>query len=435
MRYLRSHGLFNLQLMSSSIGNELFTNALFSAPVRLRFRGACSASNGNGRPFSVTVKNMLNMNKILSKFDDCSADKGTSSDIDSSESGWDFWGRVYDDPVLRSQINDRFHNAPTVSEMLTSEKLIRAQLIFLNVPRIGPASQQIIRSLIESECGKNIAIFDIAISNRRWRVRFYRYEDALQVLRAFDGYRFRNRFLSVRYEDYLNCKAFELDKQPTKLELEPKVEYLSDTNIVSNINKNIWDATEFAQVELFKNDLMRLLENAGKDNPGICIDDPCITQIMTRGSALIEAMLKQWPVGLFRMCAPQVRLTGRYLSLGHQSQSAVLSKVTVESYPRIYVETWEPVAPTIIYTKYHLVDYSCALLRHFGAQQVQVDLPWRILTTLLPSSAEWPQNSVELMDLVAKLSPHISILGETLFLVSDESHRRALAQKLLHLPE
>ncbi|VDO09816.1 unnamed protein product [Brugia timori] len=156
---------------------------------------------------------------------------------------------------------------------------------------------------------------------------------------------------------------------------------------------------------------------------------------MTRGSALIEAMLKQWPVGLFRMCAPQVRLTGRYLSLGHQSQSAVLSKVTVESYPRIYVETWEPVAPTIIYTKYHLVDYSCALLRHFGAQQVQVDLPWRILTTLLPSSAEWPQNSVELMDLVAKLSPHISILGETLFLVSDESHRRALAQKLLHLPE
>ncbi|VDM22250.1 unnamed protein product [Wuchereria bancrofti] len=144
MIYLRSHGLFNLQLMSSSICNELFTNALFSAPVRLKFRGACSASNGNGKPFSVIVKDMLNMNKILSKFDDCSADKGTSSDIDSSESGWDFWGRVYDDPVLRSQINDRFHSAPTVSEMLTSEKLIRAQLIFLNVPRIGPASQQVI---------------------------------------------------------------------------------------------------------------------------------------------------------------------------------------------------------------------------------------------------------------------------------------------------
>lgn len=94
---------------------------------------------------------------------------------------------------------------------------------------------------------------------------------------------------------------------------------------------------------------MRLLENAGRNNPGICIDDPCITQLTSRGSALIEAMLKQWPVGLFRMCAPQVcilfsktrisencdfllqvRLTGRYLSLDHQNQSAVLNKVAIE---------------------------------------------------------------------------------------------------------
>lgn len=72
----------------------------------------------------------------------------------------------------------------------------------------------------------------------------------------------------------------------------------------------------------------------------------------------------------------------------------------LQSYPRIYVETWEPLAPTIIHTKYHLVDYSCALLRHFGVQQIQVDLPWRILTTLLPSSTDWPQDYVELVNLV-----------------------------------
>ncbi|VDP27091.1 unnamed protein product, partial [Onchocerca flexuosa] len=106
------------------------------------------------------------------------------------------------------------------------------------------------------------------------------------------------------------------------------------------------------------------------------------------------------------MCAPQVRLTGRYLSLGHQNQSAVLNKVDVESYPRIYVETWEPLAPTMIRTNYHLVDYTCALLRHFGAQQIQVDLPWRIMATLLPSNSDWSQDPVELMNLVAKLSPH-----------------------------
>lgn len=56
----------------------------------------------------------------------------------------------------------------------------------------------------------------------------------------------------------------------------------------------------------YLSDLMRLLENAGRNNPGICIDDPHIITLTSRGSALIEAMLKQWPVGLFRMCAPQV---------------------------------------------------------------------------------------------------------------------------------
>lgn len=47
--------------------------------------------------------------QILSNFDDRSSDKGASNDIDNGESGWDFWSRVYDDPVLRSQITDRFH--------------------------------------------------------------------------------------------------------------------------------------------------------------------------------------------------------------------------------------------------------------------------------------------------------------------------------------
>uniref|UniRef100_A0A8R1XN03 Uncharacterized protein n=1 Tax=Onchocerca volvulus TaxID=6282 RepID=A0A8R1XN03_ONCVO len=395
--------MVNLQLMNNRIDNALFANALFPTPARFKFLGIDSAAiNSSEKPCSIIVTNLLNMNKILSNFDDYSTDKGTSNDIDSGESGWDFWSRVYDDPVLRSQITDRFH---------------------------------IIRSLIEKECGKNIAIFDIVISNRRWRVRFYRCEDALEVLRIFDGYRFRNRFLSVRYEDNVTYNTFELDKQPIKSELESKMDYPLDMNIVPNINKNVWTTTEFVQIELFKNDLMRLLENTGMDNAGICIDDSRITQLTFRGSALIEAMLKQWPVGLFRMCAPQVRLTGRYLSLGHQNQSAVLNKVDVESYPRIYVETWEPLAPTIIRTNYHLVDYTCALLRHFGAQQIQVDLPWRIMATLLPSNSDWSQDPVELMNLVAKLSPHVSIFGGTLFLVSDGRHRRALAQKLSHLPE
>lgn len=88
-------------------------------------------------------------------------------------------------------------------------------------------------------------------------------------------------------------------------------------------------------------------------------------------------------------------------ALSHKHKKRIL-----QSYPLIYVETWEPLAPIIIHTSYHLVDYSCALLRHFGAQQIHVDLPWRILTTLLPPSSHWPQDSVELMNLVRMFLYH-----------------------------
>lgn len=68
MRYhLRSHGLFNLQLMSNSIGNALFTNALFTAPARFKFpvaAAADNADNSNEKSCSITVKNKLNTNKV-----------------------------------------------------------------------------------------------------------------------------------------------------------------------------------------------------------------------------------------------------------------------------------------------------------------------------------------------------------------------------------
>lgn len=62
---LRSHSLFNLQLINSNIGNALFTNALFANPAKFQLpNNAASTSNDDEKSCSITVRDMLNMNKV-----------------------------------------------------------------------------------------------------------------------------------------------------------------------------------------------------------------------------------------------------------------------------------------------------------------------------------------------------------------------------------
>ncbi|RCN50493.1 hypothetical protein ANCCAN_03347 [Ancylostoma caninum] len=58
--------------------------------------------------------------------------------------------------------------------------------------------QHVVRSLIHHEINSNLPILDIHITYRKWTVRFYRSEDAIQVLRHFNGFSFRNHKLLVR---------------------------------------------------------------------------------------------------------------------------------------------------------------------------------------------------------------------------------------------
>ncbi|VDM28591.1 unnamed protein product [Toxocara canis] len=99
----------------------------------------------------------------------CAAEK--SCNMAKTESGWDFWSRVYDDPKLHCQIIQRYQNAPTISELLTSEKLVVAQVVFLNVPNVshgGKPAKMVVKQLIESECNKNIIIFDVTVKPKHW---------------------------------------------------------------------------------------------------------------------------------------------------------------------------------------------------------------------------------------------------------------------------
>ncbi|VDK48179.1 unnamed protein product [Cylicostephanus goldi] len=110
-------------------------------------------------------------------------DGGDSPDVlRNNEDTWDFWDRR-DSPM---------------AELLHSDKLCKAQLIFLNVPRLAYGQQHVVRSLIHREINSNLPILDIHITYRKWTVRFYRSEDAVQVLRHFNGFSFRNHKLLVR---------------------------------------------------------------------------------------------------------------------------------------------------------------------------------------------------------------------------------------------
>ncbi|PIO72155.1 hypothetical protein TELCIR_05923 [Teladorsagia circumcincta] len=120
-----------------------------------------------------------------------------STSIRSNEDTWDFWDRVYSDPELRQSMQERQRDSP-MAELLHSDKLCKAQVVFLNVPRLAYGQQHVVRSLIHREINSNLPILDIHITYRKWTVRFYRSEDAVQVLRHFNGFSFRNHKLLVR---------------------------------------------------------------------------------------------------------------------------------------------------------------------------------------------------------------------------------------------
>ncbi|VDK56329.1 unnamed protein product [Gongylonema pulchrum] len=88
----------------------------------------------------------------------------------------------------------------------------------------------------------------------------------------------------------------------------------------------------------------------------------------------------------------------------------------------------------LIRSDYQLVDYTVALLRKFGTQEMLVGLPWRVLAALLPPGAGWPRDSVLLMKKVARLTPQVVIFDETMFLISDKNHRRELGRKCAEWP-
>lgn len=100
-----------------------------------------------------------------------------STSMRSNEDTWDFWDRVYSDPELRQSMQERQRDSP-MAELLHSDKLCKAQVVFLNVPRLAYGQQHVVRSLIHREINSNLPILDIHITYRKWALSFVADEKA-----------------------------------------------------------------------------------------------------------------------------------------------------------------------------------------------------------------------------------------------------------------
>ena len=101
--------------------------------------------------------------------------------------GWEFWSRVYSNPVLKQQMDEKaqvwdiskkkvtanwrtLQCEPSIRQLLQQEHLCQAELIFLNVPRLVVHERKgAVRQLIEKEVGGgNVPMLDIQVAPKRW---------------------------------------------------------------------------------------------------------------------------------------------------------------------------------------------------------------------------------------------------------------------------
>ncbi|WKY12588.1 hypothetical protein Q1695_003854 [Nippostrongylus brasiliensis] len=350
-----------------------------------------------------------------------------STSIRSNEDTWDFWDRVYSDPELRQSMQERQRDSP-MAELLHSDKLCKAQVVFLNVPRLAYGQQHVVRSLIHREISSNLPILDIHITYRKWTVRFYRSEDAVQVLRHFNGFSFRNHKLLVRA-----CQSNAAFGDATALEEAAQVENeerratpgaLPPDGAQRVDLDSLWTATEWKDIMDFKKDLITILE--GKQT-GMVLSEALAETGVSQRRGIVAAAAELWPTGLIRILLPEVKAIGRCVCLaGHEDMAALVRRAAQEGTPRLMTDSWEPIPPCEIRTEQHLLSYLAAFLSHFGPQHTIIDIPLRLLIKSL--SGNWPATGPALAEWATKRSYQFIVMFEVLYLATSIRHRRILVE-------
>ncbi|WKY12589.1 hypothetical protein Q1695_003854 [Nippostrongylus brasiliensis] len=429
---------------SSSRGQER-SAAAFPVPPAYSLRGATGqvsirggfqttrgVSNATYAPRCPTTAQRGDESRNPEDSEDENEDGRTSPDvlstsIRSNEDTWDFWDRVYSDPELRQSMQERQRDSP-MAELLHSDKLCKAQVVFLNVPRLAYGQQHVVRSLIHREISSNLPILDIHITYRKWTVRFYRSEDAVQVLRHFNGFSFRNHKLLVRA-----CQSNAAFGDATALEEAAQVENeerratpgaLPPDGAQRVDLDSLWTATEWKDIMDFKKDLITILE--GKQT-GMVLSEALAETGVSQRRGIVAAAAELWPTGLIRILLPEVKAIGRCVCLaGHEDMAALVRRAAQEGTPRLMTDSWEPIPPCEIRTEQHLLSYLAAFLSHFGPQHTIIDIPLRLLIKSL--SGNWPATGPALAEWATKRSYQFIVMFEVLYLATSIRHRRILVE-------
>ncbi|KAK6043113.1 hypothetical protein COOONC_19383 [Cooperia oncophora] len=350
-----------------------------------------------GLPVNVV---MLPLIRIVETAKETKKDGRTSPDVlSTNEDTWDFWDRVYSDPELRQSMQERQRDSP-MAELLHSDKLCKAQVVFLNVPRLAYGQQHVVRSLIHREINSNLPILDIHITYRKWTVRFYRSEDAVQVLRHFNGFSFRNHKLLVRacQNNSSFGDAAALEEAAQQENEERRVGSGASSEIQRPDYDSLWTLTEWKDIMEFKKDLIAILE--GKQTG------------MVLNEALCSELCQQ---RLIRILLPEVKAIGRCACLaGHEDMAALVRRAAQES--STYSAIWQ-----------RSLDIS-------GLSIFIIDIPLRFASEVTgPALAEWATKLVPFLlnhqqNVVLKRSYQFIVMFEVLYLASSIRHRRILVE-------
>lgn len=213
-------------------------------------------------------------------------------------------------------------------------------------------------------------------------------------------------------------------------------------NGVSQTDRTMnWGVVEWNEIQSFRNVLCTLLRSHAN---GIAIEDVLAELRPTRKSGLIAMALENFPIGLIRMYAPQIRMTGRYLSLSDQDNIAALVRLSMlevglsylsssnsrpfQKSSRFPMEEWEHFPPSEIRSEQQLMEYFFRLLSHFGPQHMRMSVPLRLAVSTVATN--YPRCSTQLAKRLAELSHTFIIIQETLYLTTSVRHRRLLYENI-----
>ncbi|PIC46758.1 hypothetical protein B9Z55_006348 [Caenorhabditis nigoni] len=350
----------------------------------------------------------------------------------SSQSGWDYWTRVYSE--------DSQNSAPSrdvrVSDMLSSDTLVRAKLLFLNVPGLPTAHKNIILNLIKKEIREDISIQDVVVvPPGKWFLNFYRPEDALKVFKVFNGFNYRGHTLVVRfcypdgtYGDETALTELVQCSNNAKGRLFEQREIVQDT-----LSSECWTIAEYEVLQKFETELVNLLKTHAY-LPYHNVLQSMRTLFSNRipsatASIFISEALTQWPTGFIRMFNRNVKVVSNTMCLSTSSYyTQRIHDSAMEGGCSVHRNSWEPMVPEDIRSDIQLVQYIHSFLGHFGPQNIDIDAPIRILAQSLRGT--WPKSAEELASLLTDISSGVVIVNRVLYLSSNPVHHKKIIDNL-----